>query len=160
MGLLPRNIPGSTLIRIRHSIQYIASCYICFTIERCCININVDVTASTHGMILQQINLHFERFMVVQKVYYHLPIYRKELLLEPEPFFYKVLCILLDQDKSWIGLEKNVIEHLRFVISLDISRQVGKQNKFRLTLPHSQFGHYFCSNLHGRTPRGPRGVKK
>ena len=25
---------------------------------------------------------------------------------------------------------------------------------------HSQFGHYFCSNLHGRAPRGPRSVKK
>ena len=24
----------------------------------------------------------------------------------------------------------------------------------------SQFGHYFCSNLYGRAPRGPRGVKK
>ena len=25
---------------------------------------------------------------------------------------------------------------------------------------HSKFGHYFCSNLYGRAPRGPRGVKK
>jgi hypothetical protein len=25
---------------------------------------------------------------------------------------------------------------------------------------HSQFGHYFYSNLYGCTPRGPRGVKK
>ena len=25
---------------------------------------------------------------------------------------------------------------------------------------HSRFGHYFCSNLYGRAPRGPRGVKK
>ena len=25
--------------------------------------------------------------------------------------------------------------------------------------PHSRFGHYFCSNLYGRAPRGPRGVK-
>ena len=24
---------------------------------------------------------------------------------------------------------------------------------------HSRFGHYFCSNLYGRAPRGPRGVK-
>ena len=23
---------------------------------------------------------------------------------------------------------------------------------------HSRFGHYFCSNLHGSAPRGPRGV--
>ena len=26
--------------------------------------------------------------------------------------------------------------------------------------PHSQFGHYFCSNLYGSAPRGSRGVKK
>ena len=25
---------------------------------------------------------------------------------------------------------------------------------------HSRFAHYFCSNLYGRAPRGPRGVKK
>jgi hypothetical protein len=25
---------------------------------------------------------------------------------------------------------------------------------------HSRFGHYFCSNLYGRAPRGPKGVKK
>ena len=25
---------------------------------------------------------------------------------------------------------------------------------------HSRFGHYFCSNIYGRPPRGPRGVKK
>jgi hypothetical protein len=25
---------------------------------------------------------------------------------------------------------------------------------------HSRFGHYFCSNLYGRAPMGPRGVKK
>ena len=25
---------------------------------------------------------------------------------------------------------------------------------------HSRFRHYFCSNIYGRTPRGPRGVKK
>ena len=25
---------------------------------------------------------------------------------------------------------------------------------------HSRFGHYFCSNLYGSAPRGPRGVKK
>ena len=27
-------------------------------------------------------------------------------------------------------------------------------------LAHSRFGHYFCSNLYGRAPRGPRSVKK
>ena len=26
--------------------------------------------------------------------------------------------------------------------------------------PHSRFRHFFCSNLYGSTPRGPRGVKK
>jgi hypothetical protein len=30
----------------------------------------------------------------------------------------------------------------------------------RISAPHSRFGHYFCSNLYGRAPRGPRGVKK
>ena len=25
---------------------------------------------------------------------------------------------------------------------------------------HSRFGHYFCSNLYGSAPRGPRGVKR
>ena len=28
------------------------------------------------------------------------------------------------------------------------------------TSTHSRFGHYFCSNLYGSAPRGPRGVKK
>ena len=28
------------------------------------------------------------------------------------------------------------------------------------TVTHSRFGHYFCSNLYGCAPRGPRGVKK
>ena len=31
---------------------------------------------------------------------------------------------------------------------------------FRANISHSQFGHYFYSNLYGRAPRGPRGVKK
>ena len=29
-----------------------------------------------------------------------------------------------------------------------------------LTVTHSRFRHYFCSNLYGSTPRGPRGVEK
>ena len=29
-----------------------------------------------------------------------------------------------------------------------------------IAAPHSRFGHYFCSNLYGRAPRGPRGVQK
>ena len=28
-----------------------------------------------------------------------------------------------------------------------------------VTYTHSWFGHYFCSNLYGSAPRGPRGVK-
>ena len=28
------------------------------------------------------------------------------------------------------------------------------------TNQHSRFGHYFCSNLYGSAPRGPRGVKR
>ena len=27
-------------------------------------------------------------------------------------------------------------------------------------ISNSRFGHYFCSNLYGSAPRGPRGVKK
>ena len=30
----------------------------------------------------------------------------------------------------------------------------------KTSLSHSRFGHYFCSNLYGHAPRGPRGVKK
>ena len=33
-------------------------------------------------------------------------------------------------------------------------------NLNRTWMPHSRFGHYFCINLYGRAPRGPRGVKK
>ena len=29
-----------------------------------------------------------------------------------------------------------------------------------MTLSHSRFGHYFCSNLYGSSPRGPWGVKR
>ena len=28
------------------------------------------------------------------------------------------------------------------------------------SISHSRFGHYFCSNLYGHAPRGPKGVKK
>ena len=33
-------------------------------------------------------------------------------------------------------------------------------SKFLRAISHSRFRHYFCSNLYGSAPRGPRGVKK
>ena len=40
-----------------------------------------------------------------------------------------------------------------------IRRIRNELQKFK-ALSHSRFGHYFYSNLYGRAPRGPRGVKK
>ena len=40
-------------------------------------------------------------------------------------------------------------------------RKVVSSNTSRLEAhTHSRFRHYFCSNLYGSAPRGPRGVKK
>ena len=46
-----------------------------------------------------------------------------------------------------------------------LMKQVYSKQKLPLVVSrpngsHSRFGHYFCSNIYGRTPRGPRGVKK
>ena len=51
-----------------------------------------------------------------------------------------------------------------------ISHHFAKSSRFCALLPHlvmyllyfthSRFGHYFYSNLYGRAPRDPRGVKK
>ena len=35
-----------------------------------------------------------------------------------------------------------------------------RDNQLCVSHTHSRFGHYFYSNLYGRAPRGPRGVKK
>ena len=42
-------------------------------------------------------------------------------------------------------------------LTLSIQLKVPNDNE---TKSHSWFGHYFCSNLYGCAPRGPRGVKK
>ena len=46
-----------------------------------------------------------------------------------------------------------------------LMKQVYSKQKLPLVVSrpngsHSRFGHYFCSNIYRRTPRGPRGVKK
>ena len=43
------------------------------------------------------------------------------------------------------------------VADLDSSQHLEENYK---SLTHSQFGHYFCSNLYGCAPRGPRDVQK
>ena len=35
-------------------------------------------------------------------------------------------------------------------------RQMNVKRTDKVLLSHSRFGHYFCSNLYGRAPRGPR----
>jgi hypothetical protein len=61
------------------------------------------------------------------------------------------------------GMKKGVVQRAGHIL------WKGKyidQNEFYKVGPdfytpaHSRFGHYFCSNLYGRAPRGPRGVKK
>ena len=45
---------------------------------------------------------------------------------------------------KWVNMKRNLL----FLTLVDI------------LVSHSRFGRYFCSNLYGRAPRGPRGVKK
>ena len=48
-----------------------------------------------------------------------------------------------------------------FHMKLDFpSTNTPKSNVLMSIQAHSRFGHYFYSNLYGRAPRGPRGVKK
>ena len=56
--------------------------------------------------------------------------------------FYTVLCIL------------------HICCQLSATHKKGYVHSTVGSFSHSRFGKYFCSNLYGRTPRGPRGVKK
>ena len=55
------------------------------------------------------------------------------------------------------NLKKNGASHLHFLLFLCY---LLKHWCYLFNCAHSQFGHYFCSNLYGSAPRGPRGVKK
>ena len=46
------------------------------------------------------------------------------------------------------------------VLPLHVTVETWLERIYNSQIPHSRFGHYFCSNLYGRAPRGPRGVKK